>query len=216
MRYPFIILGLLLASPLHAGEVTATGPGSFFWENDPVDGPTYEQTPQGWRIYTHISQPVRIADQRGIENAKVIAEERAKAKMVAFMRQSSTSFVTHVQSDMEKSKTTAGADGAPVDDATTRDSVDILTQAQSSFASGTLYGVMVLAQDYDASKKRVTVTVGMSSKSADQARSMRRAMETAGSDETPVAPPANRDIATVPGNRNLPGSETHHRKSDDW
>jgi len=89
-----------------------------------------------------------------------------------------------------------------------------LTQVQTSFASGDLYGVTVLGQDYDERTKLVTVKVGMSSKSIAAAREMRRAMTEAGSDDGPT--PANRNADAASGNAKLPGSETHHRKSDDW
>lgn len=215
MRTPTLIIAtLLVASPAVAGEVIDASPGHFTWEENAVTGPVFEATPQGWQIYTHMTQAVKIADRRGIESAKIIAEERAKGAIVAFMHQHSTNFRAHVEEETTTNKTTAADGGTPVADATTRDVTDALAQAQTSFASGDLYGVTVIGQDYDEAKREVTVKVGMSSKSVAQAREMRRAMAEAGSDDRAPAPSQN---APKPNTRrSAPGSETNHLKNDDW
>ena len=215
MRHILVAAGFVLAIPLCAAELPATSPGSFSWEENAVTGPVFEQTPQGWRIYTHVTQPVRIGDRRGIENAKIIAEERAKGVLVSYMHDHATNFRSHVQADIERDTTTADTEGRPNNGTLTRDSTDALMQAQTSFASGDLYGVTVLAQDYDEKNREVTVKVGMSSKSAAQAREMSRAMTEARSEERPPAP-VSRDAGNAQGSRNLPGSETHHLKGDNW
>lgn len=117
-------------------------------------------------ISTH-RQPVNIPDQRGIRSAQVIAEERAKAAIVRFIREdvSSERIITQVQSDVNSSRFVNGTGGESLSEETSRQMLETVVELTRSVASGTLSGVVVLEQGYDADLREAWVTVGISEKS---------------------------------------------------
>ena len=125
------------------------------------------------RIYSKVAQPVSIADRRGIQTATLIAEEKAKANIVRFLRQDVISgrAVSEVDATMSQSveKTGTAIDG--ISTADQRNVVQGLTEFTASISTGTLNGVIVLESGYDSKAKEAWVVVGVSDKTIAASRS---------------------------------------------
>lgn len=125
------------------------------------------------RLVSTFRQPVTIPDASGIRKAKTIAEEKAKAAIVRFTDEqiSSERVISQVESDVT-STTYAKATG--VNSTTTRQMVESVTELTKSYASGSLTGVIVLEQGYDAETQEVWVTVGISNKTKGAAAAVQQ------------------------------------------
>lgn len=162
------------AFPSLAGDADVHADGSVTWQAG-VDGVEIEWQPDGSikRLYSRYSTPVEFADRRGISKAQIIAEEKAKANIIRFMNQSSSStrIVAEVQSDLNKAtqhrETGKEATVKKVDERTIMES---LTEVTTSFATGSLRGVIVLERGYDEKMQEAWVTVGISNKTIAAAR----------------------------------------------
>jgi hypothetical protein len=163
-----------------AGDVAVNAEGAVTWQAG-VDGVEIEWNPDGSvkRIYSRYSTPVEFADRRGIANAQIIAEEKAKAGIVRFMQQSvaSTRVVAEVQSDLNKA-TQQRSTGSPsaVRKTDERTLIETLTEITASFASGTLRGVIVLEKGYDDKAEEAWVVVGIGEKSIKAAGAVKDMM----------------------------------------
>lgn len=178
ISYSLIFMCLMCpAFPSLAGDADVHADGGVTWQAG-VDGVEIEWHTDGSikRLYSRYSTPVEFADRRGISKAQVIAEEKAKANIIRFMNQSisSTRIVAEVQSDINKAtqhrETSKEATVKKVDERTIMES---LTEVTTSFASGSLRGVIVLERGYDEKTQEAWVTVGISEKTIAAARSVR-------------------------------------------
>lgn len=127
------------------------------------------------RMYSTKYQPVAFNDRQGISTAYKVAELKADAAIVKFLKQSvKSSQVYHeMESDLSVDQQRSQNGGA-----TSNNKVDSRNLASSfqntisSYAQGDLSGVIVLERGYDANKSEVWVTVGISKKTVGTARNM--------------------------------------------
>lgn len=168
----------MTASQALAGDATIDADGSATWASS-TRGPWIEFNPDGSvkRIYSKYSAPVEFPDRRGIHKAQVIAEEKAKAEIVRFLKQdiATTRVVVEVQNDVYKAtqerETGSTAKTRKVDSRTVQET---LTEITASFAAGELKGVIVLEEGYDEKAEEAWVVVGVSEKTINAARGAQR------------------------------------------
>jgi hypothetical protein len=193
-----------------AGDAAVRSDGGVTWQAG-VDGVEIEWKPDGSikRLFSRYSTPVEFADRRGISKAQVIAEEKAKANIVRFMNQtsSSTRIVAEVQSDINKASQHRGTGKeATVNKVDERIIMESLTEVTTSFASGKLKGVIVLERGYDEKLQEAWVTVGISEKTIAAANSI----QNMGNEP----PPTPRSAGT--GTTGSQASEVRRSRQQDW
>ena len=203
-------LGLLLAisifSASWAGDVSVKDDGTTTWQAG-VDGVEIEWNADGSvkRIYSRYSTPVEFPDRRGIATAQIIAEEKAKAGIVRFIKQSVSSarVVAEVEADINKAtqnrQTGSPAQVTKVDQ---RQLIQSLTEVTASFASGSLTGVIVLEKGYDKKTQEAWVVVGISQKTMKAAKAVGTMIENGGTPD--------------PDTLGIQGTEVRKSKQTDW
>jgi hypothetical protein len=173
-----LALGLVAALNLHAmasaGEASIQNDGSTTWQAG-VDGIEIDWMPNGSvkRISSKYATPVEFADRRGIYKAQVIAEEKAKAAIIRFVKQNltSTRVVAEIQSDINSATQQRASGGVPqITKTDSRSLAESLTEVTTSFASGALTGVIILEKGYDAQREEAWVVVGLSDKTIQAAQ----------------------------------------------
>lgn len=181
-RLKIAVLGLWVAlawaGPGWAGDASLQSDGSVTWQAG-VDGVEVEWNPDGTmrRAYSRYGTPVEFGDRRGIKKAQIIAEEKAKAAIVRFMKQAvvSSRIVTEIQNDLNKAtqtrETNSPANVKKVDE---RMLIENLTEVTGSFAAGTLAGVKILESGYDDKAEEAWVVVGISERTIGAARGLER------------------------------------------
>lgn len=195
-----ILLATLGAPPVHAGEVKAGENGGFVYDAG-VDGMEIEWNADGSmkRISSTWRHPVVIPDRPGISKAQIIAEEKAKAAIIRYMHQMSSSerLVTEISDDV--SSTTAKTNNGQVEMSSeaNRKIGESLRETTRSFSQGRLRGVVVLEKGFHPKTGEVWVTVGMSQKTMAASAKLAEAINSA-SGET-VGPNAKAPNAARPG-----------------
>jgi hypothetical protein len=168
-----MVASLLLVGHAGAQALEKQPDGSVTWQAG-VDGATLEFNPDGTvrRIFSKFSQPVTIADKRGIQTATIIAEEKAKANIVRFLNQhvASSRIVNEFENTASKTTQEKAGAGESVSTADQRSISQSLNQLTSSFSSATLSGVVVLENGYDDKEREAWVVVGLSQKTMGAAR----------------------------------------------
>lgn len=213
MRFKTIAAGVLasaISAAIPAGEVDVGQDGALTWKAG-IDGVEVEWNADGSvrRLYSRYSAPVEFEDRRGISKAQVIAEEKAKANIIRFLNQSSSStrVVAEVQSDVNKAtqnrETGRDASVKKVDE---RVILESLTEVTTSFASGKLRGVIVLERGYDEKLEEAWATVGISDKTIAAARAVQSMIE-----DAPQSAPKNTSSGI-----SLQGDEVRRTKQKDW
>ncbi|MEJ5208739.1 hypothetical protein [Denitratimonas sp. CY0512] len=181
---------LLMSFSIHAGEIEAQNNGGTAWRAG-IDGVVIEWSDDGdfSRIYSGYTQPVSVPNTRGIRNAKVIAEEKAKAAIIKFLEQTvaTETLTSEVSSDIENTSAQS-QNGGPVNYSTETASkmISSLSEFTSSYAKGTLRGVIRLEEGYEASTSEVWVKVGFSNKTMRAASSVREAISNDGKPAHPA------------------------------
>lgn len=161
------------------------------------------------RLYSRYSVPVEFPDRRGINKAQIIAEEKAKANIIRFMDQSATTtrIIAELQSDINRAtqhrQTGRTTSVKKVDDRTVLES---LVEVTTSFASGTLRGVVVLERGYDDSLDEAWVVVGISEKTIAAARGA----------ENMVNNPREPGASPTSSSMGEQQSESRKSKNKDW
>jgi hypothetical protein len=188
----FTLAALLSAHPCIAGELTTTPDGGSIWKAG-IDGVEIEWNPDHTikRVYSLTTQPVNFPDQRGVMKAQKIAEEKAKAAIIEFMHQTvtSSSVVTEINNDMQQSMVSQGGNSpAALSRSNQRTMTENLTQVTSSFASGSLNGVMVLERGYDSTAEMAWTKVGISQKSMAAALALHQATVAASNEQGAQVP----------------------------
>jgi len=162
-----LALGLALSPQPQAGEVAQTA-DTRLWRAG-IDGVEVEWDKDGSvrRISSQISQPVQFPDKRGIRKAQTIAEEKAKAAIIRWLKQDSfsTRVVTEIDQDLETASRERSGEGDTWSKTNQRQMVENLTEVVGSFAKGSLRGVMILEKGYDEANEEAWVKVGISRKS---------------------------------------------------
>lgn len=166
-----MIIALIVFATLISAH-SAADQGSWQFE---ADGITYELDNTGniIRLFSKYSQPVPVPDRRGIRNAQIIAEERAKATIVRFIDQSvsDTMVIEQLESEMSAAAARSGGDSGPqLSSEAIRTSISNITQITRSQAANNLRGVVRLEDGYDAELGEAWVVVGISRSSSDAAR----------------------------------------------
>ncbi len=229
LRYPrvllagFTLVGLFGSHLCVAGEISATPDGGSVWKAG-IDGVEIEWNPDHTikRVYSLTTQPVNFPDQRGVMKAQKIAEEKAKAAIVEFMHQTvtSSSVVTEINNDIQQSTASQGGNApAALSRSNQRTMTENLTQVTSSFASGSLNGVMVLERGYDATTEMAWTKVGISQKSMAAAQALHQAT-VAASDESGAQLPGTTGLVNAPatGPNGIPLARSQVQKTGqtDW
>jgi hypothetical protein len=159
---------LMLSNGALAGEVSVETDGVVTWQSG-VDGPKIEWNADGSfrRISSRYSTPVEFADRQGIYKAQIIAEEKAKAAIISYIKQDLTAsrVVNEIQEDLNKAtqERTTGT-SARVSKTDTRTIVSNLTEVTTSAAAGSLRGVIVLEKGFNTKTEEAWVVVGISDK----------------------------------------------------
>ena len=164
--------------PALAGQATLNSDGQVNWQEG-ADGVQIGWNADGSvkNITSKNSQPVEFPDRRGIHTAQVIAEEKAKADVIRFMKQSvaTSRVVTDVENDLNKATqerlTSAKASVGKVDERTL---IRNLTEVTASFAAGNLTGVVVLETGYDSKTEEAWTVVGISNDTLSAARKVQQ------------------------------------------
>jgi hypothetical protein len=159
---------LILGSTMSiAGDVVQTD-DSRIWRAG-IDGVEVEWANDGTvrRISSQASQPVQFPDRRGIRKAQTIAEEKAKAAIIRWLKQESftSRVVTEINQDLETASRERSGDGDSWSKTNQRTMVENLNEVVGSFAKGSLRGVMILERGYDEGNEEAWVKVGISKKS---------------------------------------------------
>jgi hypothetical protein len=174
-----MLLGFALINQADAQSIAKAPDGTVTWQAG-IDGATLEFNPDGSvkRIYSKFSHPVTIADKRGIQTATVIAEEKAKASIVRFLKQevASSRIVNEFENTASKTTQESTAAGDAVSTVDQRAITQSLNQLTSSFAAGTLSGVVVLENGYDDKEREAWVVVGLSQKTMAAAQATQHMM----------------------------------------
>ena len=176
-----MLFSICLLQPLMAGEAGVNNDGSVTWQAG-VDGVEIDWNPDGSvrRISSRYSTPVEFADRRGVYKAQIVAEEKAKASIIRFLKQSSAStrIVAEVQTDINKAtQNRETGEKAIVRKSDERVLIESLTEITASFAAGTLRGVIVLEKGYDEKTQEAWVVVGISDKTLNASRSVNNMLE---------------------------------------
>jgi hypothetical protein len=127
--------------------------GGLAWQAG-VDGPEIEWNADGTlcRISSRFATPVEFPDRRGVYKAQVIAEEKAKAAIIRYLKQDLTDsrVVKEIDDDLEKATRQRTTGTLPNFTKTnTRTLISTLTEITTSVSSGMLRGVIVLEKGYD-------------------------------------------------------------------
>lgn len=149
------------------------------WSHE-IDGVTFEVDSDGeiLRIFSKVSQPIAIPDRRGIRNAQLVAEERAKAAIIRFIEES-VEDVTVVQSIADELQATlamrSGLDGdLEFTSETARTASESIVRITRSHAEGQLRGVVRMSQGFDPDEEEAWVVVGISRDGMQHAEAARR------------------------------------------
>ena len=112
-------------------------------------------------------QSVKFPDRSGVRKAVIIAEERAKGEMVRFFSQNQNTMRTIEETDAESEEATRLVDenGSVMNRSITRAQSAVLTQVDSSIASGDLSGILKIEESYDEDAEEVCVAMGFSARS---------------------------------------------------
>ncbi len=130
-------------------------------------------------IYATGTQTVSFPDRRGVNNAYVIAEERAKAAIARWFAQTVETgrLFTEASAELEKTMLTRGTGNDGVTKTAQRNLETSLTETFSSGASAVLRGVTILEQSYDEKGEEVSVKVGISRTTIAAARGVQQSMQ---------------------------------------
>jgi len=172
----FIIIFSLGKTAVAEAEVKVDKDLSTTWAAN-INGPWIDFSPDASvkRIYSKYSVPVEFPDRRGIHKAQIIAEEKAKAEIIRFLKQdiASSRVVTEIQNDVNKAvQERETGTQAKIKKTDSRTVVENLTEINASFATGRLSGVIVLEQGYDDKAEEAWVVVGISDKTISAARNI--------------------------------------------
>jgi hypothetical protein len=176
-----MLFSIYMSQSLMAGEAGIKNDGSVTWQAG-VDGVEIDWKPDGSvrRISSRYSTPVEFADRRGVYKAQTIAEEKAKASIIRFLKQSSAStrIVAEVQTDINKAtQNRETGEKTTVKKSDERVLIESLTEITASFAAGTLRGVIVLEKGYDEKTQEAWVVVGISDKTLNASRGVNNMLE---------------------------------------
>jgi hypothetical protein len=160
-----------------AGTVQDEAGGGVTWQAG-VDGVEIEWNPDGSlrRLSSKFSTPVEFNDRRGISKAQIIAEEKAKAAIIRFIEQASSSTRVIAEVDNDLSKATQEREtgkATSVRKVNERTLIENLTEVTASYSSGELHGVIVLEKGYDDKAEEAWVVVGISDKTIKAARAVK-------------------------------------------
>jgi hypothetical protein len=218
-----LLLATFGAPSAHAGEVKAGESGGLVYDVG-VDGMEIEWNNDGTmkRVSSTWRHPVVIPDRPGISKAQVIAEEKAKAAIVRYMNQMSSSerLVTEISDDV--SSTVAKTNDGQVELSTEakRKIGESLRETTRSFAQGRLRGVIVLEKGFNPKSGEVWVTVGLSEKTMAASAKLAEAINSASGEtsRTNSSEPSSAKAATVVRGGALMPQEGEVRRSrtKDW
>lgn len=219
------IAALVACSISHAVEVKPATDGSVIYDAG-VDGLEMEWNADGSmkRVSSTWRHPVIIADRPGITKAQIIAEEKAKAAIVRYMYQITTSDrkVAEITEDLAATSAKTGSGEVLMSTEATRKMSESLKETTRSFAAGRLRGIIVLEKGFDPKTGEVWVTVGMSEKSMTAAAGLADSINAASGDTLWTQRPANARKSGVDGSSSvhsglLPqGAEVRRNKINDW
>jgi hypothetical protein len=143
----------------------------------PVDGLDWDFDAYGnlLAVYSTYTQTVIFPDRQGIRKAQVIAEEKAKAAIVRYMKEhvATGRIVEEIDSTAQTSTQTQTGGKSSLNKESTRKMSESVKEFTGSFAHGTLSGVSVLEQGYNDKTEEAWVKVGYSMRTkaiADQMR----------------------------------------------
>ncbi|WP_027477296.1 hypothetical protein [Curvibacter gracilis] len=180
-------LAACLSSPL-PGQTTVTtdAQDNTLWQ-DADESFRIEWAADGTlnRVSATVYQPVNFPDRRGIATAQTIAEEKAKARIVRYLAELSSSErkIKEVNSEIESAKRqhTVGQE-EQISRETVRKMESELQELTNSYASGTLRGVIRLDSGYDDKREEAWVRVGMSRRTIEAARALQQSLHNAQAD----------------------------------
>jgi len=151
------------SSGVWASEAEVNESGSIIWK-DSTDGVSIAWKNDGSieTIQSKYTVYLNSIDRKEIQKGMIIAEEKAKANLVRFLEQditTTTSIIRQIETDVKTAFGTAGHE--------TENNIRIkeqLTEITSSYASGTLAGIIVLAQGVEKKSQVTWIVVGLNPK----------------------------------------------------
>jgi len=200
--YPTLWLILtagLTLGPLSATATVSTDDSAMTSWQDVDESFRIEWAPDGSlnRVSATVYQPVNFPDRRGIATAQTIAEEKAKARLVRYLGELSTSErkIKELNREIESAKrqNTLGQE-EQISRETVRKMESELQELTSSYASGTLRGVIRLDSGYDDKREEAWVRVGMSRRTLQAALALQSSLN-----NTPADRPGQAGIPARPG-----------------
>lgn len=218
-----IVLAALGTPLAYAGEVKAGDNGGVVYDAG-IDGMEIEWNADGSmkRISSTWRHPVVIPDRPGVSKAQVIAEEKAKAAIIRYMNQMSSSerLVTEISDDV--SSTTAKTNNGQIEMSSeaNRKIGESLRETTRSFAQGRLRGVIVLEKGFHPKTGEVWVTVGMSEKTMAASAKLAEATNSASGETVgpnTKAPNSPRPAVVVGEGALMPqDAEVRRSSTKDW
>ena len=101
-----------------------------------------------------------------MRKAVIIAEERAKGEMVRFFpKQNTMRTIEETDAESEEATRLVDENGSVMNRSITRAQSAVLTQVDSSIASGDLSGILKIEESYDEDAEEVCVAMGFSARS---------------------------------------------------
>jgi hypothetical protein len=153
--------------------------------------------------------PVDFPDRRGISKAYIIAEEKAKANIVRYMKQvsSSTRTVREIDDSLSKATRNSNSEGASWSKENTRKVIESLEEVTGSSAQAVLQGVRILERSYNEKAEEVKVVVGINRQSIAGAAQLGKSMNPAN--------PTSMEGASTGGTQNMPAQPSERRRAAD-
>jgi hypothetical protein len=143
----------------------------------PVDGLDWEFDPQGYllAVYSTYTHPVVFPDRQGIRKAQIIAEEKAKAAIVRYMKEhvATGRIVEEIDSTSQTASRSQTGEKTTMSKDSFRKMSESVKEFTGSFARGSLSGVTVLEQGYNDKSEEAWVKIGYSMKTKGIAGQMR-------------------------------------------
>lgn len=211
---------LLGMTPIAAlAEVAATPQEGVVWQ-DIDESFKIEWAPDGsmLRISAAFYQPVNFPDRRGIATAQIIAEEKAKARIVRYLSELSSSErkVREINAELETATRKQGnGSGESISKETVRKMETELQEFTRSYASGQLSGVIRLESGYDEKREEAWVRVGMSRKTMHAAKQLKSMLQGNPAGNAPEPMPGTDPAARLPQGYRQP-SEFRQSMQRDW
>lgn len=194
------LLALVATSYAQDPQLTATASApAVQQELSSPDGVAITRDADGsWKIFARGTATYDFNDPDEIRDAAALAQQRAKAALSKFLKESITS--SDAVDRISKKTKNVSSDGKTQQATVKKEDVTVMTESIRSYSEAILTGVIVLSQEKvpHGSGGEIQVTIGQSSKTLAAAKAARQGMEASLNDDAPAATP----VAPAPDKAN--------------